>query len=101
MERTKDFKTAERLGEEFAQDFQLLGDIGWSEDDTRQTYALRMGTKELASLLKRLQGEAASALIETGTEAQSRREDAETDWRLRAGFETCAKVLADLERSAG
>jgi hypothetical protein len=40
MERTKDGATAERLGLEFAEDFRLLQDIGWGEDDDRETFDL-------------------------------------------------------------
>jgi hypothetical protein len=101
LERTKDFAVAERMGLQFAEDFRLLRDIGWSEHDVRESYLLTMPAQELADLLKRLKGEAASALIETGSEAQSSREDAETDWRLRVGFEACGTVLADLEPFAG
>jgi hypothetical protein len=101
LERTKDFAVAERMGLELAEDFRLLRDIGWSEHDVRESYVLTMPAQELADLLKRLKGEAASALIETGSEAQSRREDAEADWRLRAGFEACGTVLTDLEPFAG
>lgn len=100
LERTQDFDAAERMGEEFAEDFRLLRDIGWSEHDVRESYVLTMPARELGDLLKRLKEEAASALIETGTEAQSSREDAETDWRLRVGFETCGQVLGDLEAEA-
>jgi hypothetical protein len=38
LKRTKDFATAERLGLEFAEDFRLLQDIGWSEYDVRESY---------------------------------------------------------------
>jgi hypothetical protein len=37
LERTKDFAEAERLGLEFAEDFRLLRDIGWSEHDRDAT----------------------------------------------------------------
>lgn len=95
LERTKDFAEAERLGLEFAEDFRLLRDIGCSEHDVREAYVLTMPAQELGDLLKRLKEEAASALIETGTEAESSREDAETDWLLRVGFEACGKLLGD------
>jgi hypothetical protein len=36
LERTKDYAEAERLGLEFAEDFRLLRDIGWSEHDVRR-----------------------------------------------------------------
>jgi hypothetical protein len=61
-----------------------------------EAYVLTMPAQELGDLLKRLKEEAASALIETGTEAESSREDAETDWLLRVGFEACGKLLGDL-----
>lgn len=37
LERTKDFAVAERMGREFAEDFRLLEDIGWSEYEARET----------------------------------------------------------------
>jgi hypothetical protein len=38
LERTKNFAAVERMGKEFAEDFRLLQDIGWSEYDARETY---------------------------------------------------------------
>lgn len=97
LERTKDFATAERLGLEFAQDFQLLQDIGWSEHDVREGWVLTMPSHDLAELLRRLHEEATHVLIESGTEAQSSREDAATNRRFQIGYETCGKVLAELD----
>ncbi len=37
LERDKDFATAERLGLEFGEDFRLLEDIGWGEDEGRES----------------------------------------------------------------
>lgn len=101
LERAKDFETAERLGEEFAEDFALLRDIGWSEHDFRESYVLTMPADELGDLLRRLREEATHVLIEHGTEAQSSREDAATNSRFQVGFETCGKVLADLGQRSG
>lgn len=98
LERTRDFDRAERLGLEFAEDFRLLGDIGWSEHDYRETYVLAMPAGELEGLLRRLQGEATELLIESGTEAESSRRDASTDRRFQVGYETCEAVLGDLGR---
>lgn len=56
LERTKDFAVAERMGRQFAEDFRLLRDIGWSEDDVHESYVLTMPAQELADLLKRLKG---------------------------------------------
>jgi len=100
LERTKDFAAAERLGEEFAEDFRLLRDIGWSEYDVRESYVLRMPADDLADLLRRLRDEATHVLIERGAEAQSSCEDAATDRRFQIGCETCGKVLADIDLHA-
>lgn len=97
MERTEDFATAERLGLEFGEDFRLLQDIGWSEYDVRESYLLTMPPRDLMELLKRLHDEAAQILIESGAEAQSSREDADTSKRFQIGREACEKVLADLD----
>jgi hypothetical protein len=98
LERTRDFDKAERLGLEFAEDFRLLGDIGWREHDYRETYVLTMPAGELEGLLRRLQREATELLIESGTEAESSRRDADTDRRFQVGYETCETVLLDLGR---
>lgn len=42
MECQKDYATAERLGIEFGEDFRLLQDLGWSEDDDRDRVELTM-----------------------------------------------------------
>jgi hypothetical protein len=48
---------------------------------------------DLLELLKRLHGEAVKVLVGSGgSEARSRREDAETDRRFQLGYETCERV---------
>ena len=93
LERTRDFATAERLGHEFAEDFRLLEDIGWSPDEQRGMFVLTMPDEELAKVLQRLHREAVEVLIEHGAEAQASREDAETRRRLQLGYEACQAVL--------
>jgi hypothetical protein len=97
LERDKDFASAERLGLEFGEDFRLLEDIGWSEDDGRAEVELTMPPHDLMETLRRLQGEA--GLVLTGVEGSS--EDAETNQRFRRGYETCESVLAGLGTSSG
>jgi hypothetical protein len=97
LERTKDFAKAERLGLEFAEDFRLLQDIGWGEKDERETFELTMPAHDLMELLQRLHAEAVPVLVEAGDEAQSSREDAETDRRFQLGYETCNKLLDALD----
>lgn len=97
LERDKDFATAERLGLEFGEDFRLLEDLGWREDDGRAEVELTMPPHDLMETLKRLQDEA--GLILTGVEGSS--EDAETNQRFRRGYETCESVLTGLGTSLG
>ena len=102
LERTRDFAKAEQLGLEFSEDFRLLRDIGWDERDERETFDLTMPAHDLMELLKRLHGEAAKTLVGSGgSEARSRREDADTDRRLQLGHETCQWVLAELDPRGG
>lgn len=99
LERTRDFAKAEQLGLELSEDFRLLQDIGWDEHDERETFELTMPVHDLMELLKRLQGEAVKLLVGSGSsEARSSRDDADTDRRFQLGYETCEKVLADLDR---
>jgi len=97
LERTKDFGKAEQLAVEFTEDFRLLHDIGWGEKDERETFDLTMPAADLMELLTRLHGEAVQVLVESGSETQSSREDADTDRRLQLGYETCNKLLAALD----
>jgi hypothetical protein len=100
LERTKDFAVAERMGTEFAEDFRLLQDIGWSEHEARETYVLTMPAPELRKLLWRLRDEAAQVLIEHGGEVESRRRDAETNRRFQIGHQTCEKASGNLDAPA-
>jgi hypothetical protein len=99
LERTRDFDTAARLAREFEDDFRLLDDIGWRPDERGELFELTMPGQRLALLLRRLRQEAAEVLVEHGTEAQSAREDAERQQRLRVGRETCEKALGVLDPS--
>lgn len=99
LERQDDVPAAEKLARDFAEDFRLLQDIGWSEYEARETYVLTMPAPELRKLLWRLRDEAAQVLIEHGEEAESRRRDAETTRRFQIGHQTCEKVSGNLDPS--
>jgi hypothetical protein len=99
--RSRDFATAERLGEEYGEDFRLLADIGWVADDDRESFELTMPPLDLIEVLRRLRGEAESVLVESGTERESREADAETDARFQLGLYACEKVLVDLDEREG
>ena len=64
MEYHKDFATAERLGIEFGEDFRLLQDIGWPEDDGRDRIELTMPSEDLTELMRRLLAEAQGGLAD-------------------------------------
>lgn len=97
LEREKDFAKAEQLGLELEEDLRLMKDLGWGEDDGRDGVALTMSPFDLMELLDRLRGEA--GLILSGGEDSL--EDIETTRRFRQGFETCQKLLTDLDPRKG
>jgi hypothetical protein len=94
LERDKDFAKAEQLGNEFTEDFRLLADIGWGEDEGRASFELTMPPHDLMEVLQRLHGEA--GLVLSGSSQESR-EDAETNERFRRGHDACKRALAELD----
>lgn len=83
---------------EFSEDFRLLQDIGWHPHDERETFDLTMPVHDLMELLRRLHGEAVQVLVgPAGSEAQSCRDDADTDRLFQLGYEACEKVLSELD----
>ncbi|HMJ73331.1 MAG TPA: hypothetical protein VK471_08230 [Solirubrobacterales bacterium] len=97
LERSKDFATAERLGLEFREDFDLLDDIGWGDSDDRAEFELKMPSHDLMEVLQRLRGEAGQVLADP----EESIDDAETALNFRRGYETCEEVLAALDPRAG
>lgn len=97
MEQNKDFAAAERLGREFAQDFRLLEDLGWAEDDARGAVELTMPTAELTQVLKRFHEAAEAGLASSRLERVSREEDEKTDRRLLLAMDTCEELLVALD----
>jgi len=98
LEREEDFAKAERLGLELSENLRLLDDIGWKDKDDRESFELTMPTHDLMEALKRLHGEAATVLTESGSERESREENAETEARFQLGLDTCEEVLVGLGR---
>lgn len=96
LEHERDFVKAARLGLEFSEDFELLEDIGWGEDEGRESFELTMPPHDLMEVLRRLQAEAVTVLAEAEGE-----EDADTNERFRLGAGACQQVLADLDSGAG
>jgi hypothetical protein len=101
LERTKDFATAARLGLEFGEDFELLEEIGWGEDEGRESFELTMPVHDLTELLKRLHDEAEQVLVGKGTERQAREDDRATEERYLRGLDTCEELLVRLDEGEG
>lgn len=97
LERDKDFATAARLGLEFGEDFELLEDVGWGEDEGRESFELTMPVHDLMELLKRLHDEAEQVLVGKGTERQAREDDRATDERYLRGLNACEELLVRLD----
>ena len=97
LERDKDFATAARLGLEFGEDFELLEDVGWGEDEGRESFELTMPVHDLMELLKRLHDEAQQVLVGKGTERQAREDDRATDERYLRGLDACEELLVRLD----
>jgi hypothetical protein len=101
LERDKDFATAARLGLEFGEDFELLEEIGWGEDEGRESFELTMPVHDLTELLKRLHDEAEQVLHGKGTERQAREDDRATEERYLRGLNACEKLLVRLDEGQG
>jgi hypothetical protein len=97
LERDRDFATAARLGLEFSEDFELLEDIGWAEDEGRDSFVLTMPGHDLMEVLQRLHGEAGMVL----SGAEGSQEDAETNERFRRGYDACEQLLAAIDPREG
>jgi hypothetical protein len=97
LERDKDFATASRLGLEFGEDFDLLDDIGWGEDESRESFELSMPVHDLTELLKRLHDEAEQVLHGKGTERQAREDDRATEERYLRGLDACEELMVRLD----
>ncbi|HKA66836.1 MAG TPA: hypothetical protein VKG03_02900 [Solirubrobacterales bacterium] len=101
LERNRDFATAARLGLEFGEDFELLENIGWGEDERRESFELTMPVHDLMELLKRLHDEAEQVLVGKGTERQAREDDRATEERYLRGLDACEELLVRLDEVDG
>ncbi len=97
LERDRDFATAARLGLEFGEDFALLEDIGWGEDEGRESFELTTPVHDLMELLKRLHDEAEQVLHGKGTEREAREDDRATEERYLRGLDACEELLVRLD----
>lgn len=101
LEETRDFAKAEQLGNEFSEDFRLLADIGWGEEEGRESFDLTMPVHDLMELAKRLHDEAEQVLVGKGTERKSREAERATEGRYLRGLDACEELLVRLEAEGG
>lgn len=100
MEEHHDFATAKRLGNEFAEDMRLLGDLGWHEDNGASQVELTMPPEELAALMGRMRDEAKGGLADAikGGEAPA---GGKTTEKYEATIRACDAVLIYLGSREG
>jgi hypothetical protein len=87
----------DQLAQEFAEDLQLMADLGWQVDDNRKAIDLAMPADNLAKALRRLRRDARRAPCEKRDEREREKSDA-ADWeRFRPAVAVCEKLLARLD----
>lgn len=96
MECQKDYATAERLGIEFGEDFRLLQDLGWPEDDDRDRVELTMPYEDLTELMRRLCEEAEGGLADARKECEAVA-GANVIEGLESTIQTCGEVMEAIE----
>jgi hypothetical protein len=97
----EDFITAERLGLEFGEDLRLMEDLGWVDEDGRQTVALTMPAEDLIETLKRLRAEAEGLFAESPDERRVTEEEDAANVRHRLVIDTCTELMTRLDPRAG
>ena len=93
----RDFAKAERLGIEYGEDLRLMQDLGWAEEDGRESIALTMPSHDLMELLGRLQGEAESVLTGSACVRMLQAEEENARERYRRAKATCEELIEQLD----
>jgi hypothetical protein len=96
MECQKDYATAERLGIEFGEDFRLLQDLGWQEDDDRDRVELTMPYEDLTEVMRRLREEAEGGLADARKEREAVAGTNVIEG-LESTIQTCSEVMEAIE----
>jgi hypothetical protein len=96
MECHKDYATAERLGIEFGEDFRLLQDLGWPENDGRERVELTMPYEDLTELMRRLLAEAQGGLVDARKEREAVA-GADVIEGLESTIQTCCEVMEAID----
>jgi hypothetical protein len=83
----------DQLAEEFREDLELMGDLGWEVDDDRKTVDLTMPADRLGKTIKRLRRDARRAPCEAPREHEPKEADDERWKRFQAAVDACEEVL--------
>lgn len=78
-----------------------MEDVGWGEDEGRESFELTMPVHDLVELLKRLHDEAEQVLVGKGTEREAREDDRATEERYLRGLDACEELLVKLDEGEG
>lgn len=93
----RDFAKAERLGIEYGEDLRLMQDLGWVEEDGRESVELTMPPHDLMELLGRLRGEAESVLTGSACVRMLQTEEENAGERYRRAKAACEELIERLD----
>ena len=93
----RDFAKAERLGIEYGEDLRLMQDLGWAEEDDRESVDLTMPSHDLMELLGRLRGEAESVLTGSTCVRMLQAEEENARERYRRAKVACEELIEQLD----
>ena len=93
----QDFAKAERLGLEYGEDLRLMQDLGWAEEDGRESVDLTMAPHDLMELLGRLRGEAESVLAGSACVRILQAEEENARERYRRAKAACEELIERLD----
>lgn len=97
----RDFAKAERLGIEYGEDLRLMQDLGWAEEDGRESVELTMPSHDLMELLGRLRGEAESVLTGSACVRMLQAEEENARERYRRAKAACEELIERLDPRKG
>jgi hypothetical protein len=96
-----DFPKAERLGIEYGEDLRLMQDLGWPEEDGRESVDLTMAPGDLMELLSRLRGEADCVLTGSACVRMLQTEEENARERYRRAKAACEELIEHLDPRKG
>jgi hypothetical protein len=101
LEGQRDFIAAKRLGRDLCRDVQMLDDLGWPEEDDRETVELTIPAEELTELVRRLHDEATGSLTDPPMLREERELEERHKRRSHLAQGVCARLLVELHETGG